>query len=583
MFPEFAAFNVEIKDQQFTAGSGLKFSRTATITFLSQQEGHLESVRELGYLGQEEIFGIIRRGDPLILDNCYVDSLSLEEYREKFGLDMREPVRIRDFSACSAFFNCKKPVDLSHAEFTGTGISFASSRFSRGSVSMHASTISGGGLDFSDARLPAGPFDMVNLQVESGDISFKNASFGAGRIDFQDAAFGKGEIVFTNTDFGDGDVSFVNTFFGDGDVSFKVARFGTGKVDFHYAKFREGNISFERTDFGHGRVDFRTVEFMNGRVNFNRAVFGDGPVTFEASELKHGKISFKRTVFGEGILDFELAEYDDAEVSFDRAVFDVGTVSFHKAKFRTLSLASCHIDHYLDLRVAHCRHINLSDTIVRDIIDLMPYDFDLEIGTIDFSGMRLIGRIYIDWSRNGVYKLIRGQQNTSNRSKAEQFRTLKENFDITGQYNDEDKAYLEFKRLESIAILEESIRRKPLSALWMYPAYWFKLVVFDWVGHYATNPVRVIISMGVMYTLFSLIFMLLVRFTPADIVSSIGDPDRLGLVVKSFYHCAITFLTIGYGDYYPSGIIRWFSGFVGFAGLVMVAYFTVAFVRKILR
>ena len=89
--------------------------------------------------------------------------------------------------------------------------------------------------------------------------------------------------------------------------------------------------------------------------------------------------------------------------------------------------------------------------------------------------------------------------------------------------------------------------------------------------------------MLVMYAIFSGIFMLLILFTSADIVSSVGDPDRLNVVVKSFYHCAITFLTIGYGDYYPSGIIRWFSSFVGFSGLVMVAYFTVAFVRKILR
>ncbi|KKK49821.1 hypothetical protein LCGC14_3131190, partial [marine sediment metagenome] len=168
--------------------------------------------------------------------------------------------------------------------------------------------------------------------------------------------------------------------------------------DFHYAKFREGDISFERTDFGDGRVDFRTAEFMNGRVNFNRSVFGDGDVSFEASEIKKGKISFKRTVFGQGVLDFELAEYDDADVTFDRAVFDVGIVSFHNARFKTLSLQSCHFDHYLDLRVAKCHHIDLSDTICRDIVDIMPYEFDLDIGTIDFSGMRLIGRIYIDWT-----------------------------------------------------------------------------------------------------------------------------------------------------------------------------------------
>ena len=582
MIPESADFKVEIRDQKFTSRDGQNYPKMAVLTFHSP-DTHEESLVELGYIEEDEIFEIIHRGDPLVLDHCYIDRLSLAGYREKNKLDRKDYVQIRNFSVRSALVNCKTAVEFEYAEFTGEGISFEGTRFASGSLNLHASRIKGGGVDFSHTHLPSGPFNFTNVIVEKGDVSFKNAVFSTGTKDFHDAEFGEGTILFTNTDFGDGDVSFVNTLFGNGNVSFKVARFGTGKVDFHYAKFREGDISFERTDFGDGRVDFRTVEFMNGRVNFNRAVFGDGDVTFEASELKQGKISFKRTIFGEGVLDFELAEYDDADTSFDRAVFNVGTVSFHKAKFKTLSLCSCHFDHYLDLRVASCRHMDLSDTIARDIIDLKPYDFDMDIGTIDFSGMRLIGRIYIDWSGNRVKKLIRGQEDTTSHLKAEQFRTLKENFNVTGQYNDEDKAYLEFKRLESIAILEESVHRKPLSALWMYPLYWFKLVIFDWVGHYATNPVRVIISMLAMYTIFSVIFMLLTWFTSADIVSSVGDPDKLNVVVKSFYHCAITFLTIGYGDYYPSGFIRWFSGFVGLSGLVMVAYFTVAFVRKILR
>ena len=142
---------------------------------------------------------------------------------------------------------------------------------------------------------------------------------------------------------------------------------------------------------------------------------------------------------------------------------------------------------------------------------------------------------------------------------------------------------MEFKRLESKSALEESISRKGINALWMYPIYWLKLMILDWAGLYATNPVRVMITMLVCYTFFSLVFMLLSIFTSSDIVSALGDPDRLSLVAKSFYHSAITFLTIGYGDYYPSGIIRWVSSVVGFTGLFLMSYFTVAFVRKILR
>mgnify|MGYP005838757265 CR=1 FL=1 len=36
-------------------------------------------------------------------------------------------------------------------------------------------------------------------------------------------------------------------------------------------------------------------------------------------------------------------------------------------------------------------------------------------------------------------------------------------------------------------------------------------------------------------------------------------------------------------DHYPYGSIRWMSGLEGFVGLFLMSYFTVVFVRKILR
>ena len=89
--------------------------------------------------------------------------------------------------------------------------------------------------------------------------------------------------------------------------------------------------------------------------------------------------------------------------------------------------------------------------------------------------------------------------------------------------------------------------------------------------------------MIVTYVIFSLIYYVLPFIANTRIVSSLGDPDKLSRIAVAFYHSAITFLTIGYGDYYPSGTIRWISGIEGFIGLFMMSYFTVAFVRKILR
>jgi hypothetical protein len=170
---------------------------------------------------------------------------------------------------------------------------------------------------------------------------------------------------------------------------------------------------------------------------------------------------------------------------------------------------------------------------------------------------------------------------TGYRLRAEQFRILKENYQNQGSYSDEDCAYVEFKRNESRAELKEALEGSPWKGLWHYPRYWFKLALFDHAGLYATSPVRVLLTMFATYFVFSLIYLVLMVFTKADIIAAVDD--HLSTAAKALYHSAITFLTIGYGDHYPYGSIRWVSSLEGFMGLFLMSYFTVAFVRKILR
>jgi len=581
MFPEFSSYSVEIKDTPFTREDGKKFPKTALLSLVSPDGNHTDIVK-LGNLNEGELFKYIDDSKPFDINQCYIDQFSLADYRKSKGMERKDPVEIKSFSAQDCFFDNNHTIDFCYATFMDSEVTFENSLFVNGPFSLHACIIVEGGLNCTHTRFPDGFNDFINLQIKSGTVTFKNALFGTGKIDFQDMNCGDGDVVFTNTDFNDGEVSFINANFGDGNISFKVARFGTGTVDFHYAKVGSGDISFERTEFGDGSINFRTVEFGSGRVNFNRAVFGNGDVSFEASQLTKGKLTFKKTTFGGGSIDFELAEYDEVDATFERAILGDGSISFKDARFKTLSLKSCHMDHYVDLRVARCKYLDLSDTIVRDIIDLIPYETDIDIDIINFAGMRLLGRIYIDWERNNVKKLIHSQRDMSKKIKAEQFRTLKENYNITGQYTSEDKSYVEFKRLESKSLLEESVKKSKLSAVWMYPVYLFKLIIFDKAGHYATNPLRVIITMLVSYSFFSLLAAALTISDKTYIISSMGE-SSLGAVAKSFYYIAITFLTIGYGDYYPAGHLHWLAGIVGFVGLFLMSYFTVAFVRKVLR
>lgn len=545
-------------------------------------EGKEQSqVEELDYVGEEEIYKRIDRGEPLILDNAYVDRFSLKAYRLSRKLDSRQKVVLRGFSAQDTLFGGTINLDFSNALIEGEVFSMEGSWVSHGDINFESARFKTRKTIFHNAHFPDAHVNFKNVNFESEEISFKNCHFGVGEKDFQYLKTDRGDLIFINADFSDGNVNFINSDFGKGSVSFKVARFGKGKVDFHFTRFKSANISFERCDFGEGRVDFRTVEFGSGRVNFNRTVFGIGDVSFDESTMDGGKFSFKRAYFPEGDISFEELGFENVDISFERTVFGKGKLSFYKSDFSELSLRFCPLNAYVDLRVNSSSLIDLSNTVVRDIIDMNPHEFTSRIDVLSLAGMRLMGRIYIDWHVSRVKQMIYAQKEGTFRIKAEQFRILKENFQNLGHYSDEDRAYVEFKRNESKAECSESIFKNRWNALYQYPLYLFKLLLFDRAGLYATSPVRVLITMFTFFVAFSIVYLVLILYSAADIVSTVDD--QLGVVARSFYHSAITFLTIGYGDHYPFGSIRWVSSLEGFFGLFLMSYFTVAFVRKVLR
>lgn len=573
--------NIEILNQPYTDPDGRVIPNSVKITF-----GNLDKSRKLtdimGYIESNEIYKIIAQGNNINLNYCYVNELSLTEYRHLYSLPKKEVVKIKSICAKNAYFFSHAAIDLSYAHILEGVVNFEGSTFAEGDLLFNTSTIENCKVNFAYTLFNCN-IDFANSTFGDGNISFKNAIFTKGNKDFQYANFGNGNVSFANTEFNDGDVSFINCIFGKGDVSFKIARFGTGKKDFHYTKFTNCDVSFERTEFGNGKVDFRTVEFNEGKINFNRATFGNGGITFEASELKSGKFNFKKVITGSGGFDFSMAEFNNAEAYFDGSEFGDGTLSFYSSKFAKLSLHSCHLDHYIDLRVAKANTIDLSDTIVRDIIDFVPFEFDIKVKTLELAGMRLIGRIYLNWDDNNVLNLIQSQQNTSEHQKAEQFNILKQNFNNTGQYNNEDSAYIYFKRYEMQALVKSKVKKNKLSIIWVYPTYLFKIIVFDRMGLYATSPGRVLISVVICWFIFGLGYFSIFKLELGATTSSVGNPDQISVLMQSFYHSAVTFFTIGYGDVYPQGLSRILSAIEGFTGVFMMSYFTVAFVRKILR
>jgi hypothetical protein len=286
---------------------------------------------------------------------------------------------------------------------------------------------------------------------------------------------------------------------------------------------------------------------------------------------------------GFGSKNFNLMEMENTDISFERTEFGDGDVSFYNSIFHSLSLKSCHLDHYVDLRLAKAGLLDISDTIVRDIIDIEPYDFPVEIKTLDMSGMRLLGKLYIDWRHNKCSESIQNQVGTNLRQKSEQFRILKENFSSTGKYEDEDEAYIMFKRYEAKSWLTEQQEKGGIAKIVSHIPDSFQWLVFDKIGLYATSPGRVLFSVVVFWFCFGLVYFFIDLVGLGKTISAVGNPDHLSKFLQSFYHSAITFFTIGYGDVYPLGLSRVVSGFEGFMGVFMMSYFTVAFVRKVLR
>jgi hypothetical protein len=316
-------------------------------------------------------------------------------------------------------------------------------------------------------------------------------------------------------------------------------------------------------------------------MNFNKSVFGNGDIDFEGCELPQGKLTMKNVLFGNGKLNFENMEFSNSDIIFDNTIFNTDLSLFKGSSYNNISFKSCQLDSYFDLRVKSCNFIDLSDTIVRDILDMKPYENNSTINSFRIDGMRLLGSIHIDWNNNNIKTIIKNQD-TSDQVKSEQFLILKENFNNIGAYDFEDKSYIEYKRFEEKVIVKTQINNNKNNFLWAYPASWFRKLIFDKAGLYATDPMRVLLSMLITYIAFSFIFVVMSVLNLGELTGC-NSKELLTITGDSFYFSAITYFTVGYDDFCPIGIARWIAGLEAFVGVFLMAYFTVAFVRKILR
>lgn len=305
-----------------------------------------------------------------------------------------------------------------------------------------------------------------------------------------------------------------------------------------------------------------------------------------------GDTSFNKVIFQEGNIHFNNAYFGEGKVVFKGINFDMKRVTFTEAIFKELVLEKCIFACHLSLKVREANMIIIQGCLIYATVNMDFENVD-NIKGLYLNQTRVLGHIYIHWDKNKVKKLIENTKNYSfkdneqieitNKNIAVQFVLLKENFHNLGQYDDEDKAYVEFKKYMRKSKLKgegiENKIKKFFSILYQYILWLPKIVLFEWIGGYGTKPRNVFVTMMLTIIGFALAYL----YLPGLEIDLSKTPIK-DIHVAAIYYSGITFLTVGYGDISSMNeATALVSVFEGFLGIFLMSYFTVSFVRKLLR
>ena len=502
-----------------------------------------------GFVDREEIYSLIETQQKINLNQCYMAGFSIKEYKAKMNLINELKVLIDLDGGIDTFFDTVYSFERAHGR----------ELFSKKLISNYNEDESITA-DFSYVCLENdnSEVNFSNAQFGDGEVNFSNAQFGDGNVDFSDAQFGDGGVNFSNAQFGDGKVNFLEAQFGDGKVNFSNAQFGDGEVDFSNAQFGDGNVNFSDAQFGDGNVYFFIAQFGDGNVYFSDAQFGDGEVNFSNAQFGDGKVVFTRTQFGDGEVDFHHVRFGEGDVGFTRILGE--TVIFNDCCFRG----------HVNLENAKCKNLIIKNCLIEKTLSLKG----MEVLTLSLQDTKNLGQIFVKWKEDKIEERLKSD---TSQNLTDQFVMLKENFHTIGRYEDEDMAYVKYKRCEWKSKYDELCNGK----VYWIPMHYIKKLAFDTISEYATNYKRVAFCMIILWAVFTIFCFIPGQLCKSGVDYSVGYIPEIR---EGISYSIATFLTIGYGNITPSTSFAVFlSGLEGFSGVFLIAYFTVAFARKALR
>jgi uncharacterized protein YjbI with pentapeptide repeats len=523
----------------FTVESGKQeyeiLPRASTVVVKTIDDKGKTTKKKYGFVEREEIYSLVETGQLINLNHCYIAGFSLKEYKQKRNIDKDPYVLVKLEGARKAFFDTRESlerVNVKKSVYPEKNMTdYDNERYIA--------------VDFSGARFSDGDVNFSGAKFGDGDVHFSRAKFSDGAVDFSVSKFGDGTIDFSGAEFGAGPVDFSRAEFGDGYMDFSGAEFGEGTVDFSGAKFGEGDVDFSWADFGGGDVDFSWAEFGKGEVRLYSAKFGEG------------EVRFYKVKFGEGTVDFSF---------IDRVYRNENSISQ-----TVIAINYCYFRDHINMKKARCKILMINNCTIEKTLNLEG----LEVEKLSLKNTKNLGQIFLKWTEDKVAERLEAD---SYQKMSDQVVMLKENFHTIGRYDDEDKAYVMYKRYQWLVTRDELRKGKS----YLIPFHFLKKIAYDWISEYGTNYIRVAGSMLAIWASFTLLYCIF----PGILYKSVSEysVSHIPNIGECISYSIATFLTIGFGNITPlTSLAVILSGLEGFSGVFLTAYFTVAFARKVLR
>jgi len=183
------------------------------------------------------------------------------------------------------------------------------------------------------------------------------------------------------------------------------------------------------------------------------------------------------------------------------------------------------------------------------------------------------GRLHLGDNRTGFAKFRQPESGEAAFRTAKQHAQAAGDYLLAGDYHYAERVYRSRRRM------------------WYNPLRWLENIFVRGVFGYGERPLRILITAGVIILAWALLFLFCgiqenVGATSVEINRQLSiDPAQVVPTIKDFLRClyfsAISFATVGYGDFQPTGLSsRLFAVIEGLSGIVLAALFVVTVAKR---